>query len=364
MQGKIPHTFNEINSQPAVWADTAGIITAEAARLKAVWQALNPDSVLFIGCGSTYYLSQTAAVIFQSLTGTPSRAVPASELLLFPELILNRSGRTLLVAISRSGTTTETLQAVKRFRNLGGLTVWAITCYPESDLAATADLSLVAESAQEESVAQTRSFSSMLLLAEGLAATIGGKDVGLLGQLPEAGEALIATAKPQMELVGNQKEFETFFFLGSGLLHGVANEGMLKMKEMSLSHSQAFHFLEFRHGPVSVVGERSMVIGLLSPAALASERQLLGEMAPLGAAILEITPGPPMDGEVQTVQLTTRVPAWARPVLYLPPLQLLAYYRTIAQKLNPDSPRHLNAVVQLDPAQFAAQKAGLAGTVS
>ena len=129
------------------------------------------------------------------------------------------------------------------------------------------------------------------------------------------------------------------------------------MKEMSLSQSQAFHFLEFRHGPVSVVGEDSVVIGLVSQEAGASERQVLIEMAQLGATVLEITPGPPLDGDAQTVQLPPSLPLWVRPVLYLPPLQLLAYYRTLARDLNPDNPRHLNAVVTLDPTQLASQRA-------
>jgi glucosamine--fructose-6-phosphate aminotransferase (isomerizing) len=357
MEEKRQHTFNEIFSQPDAWADAVAVITAAAPQLQEAWAALRPHTALFVGCGSTHYLSQSAAAVFQRLTGIPSRGVPGSELLLFPELATTDPAHTLLVAISRSGTTTETLQAVKRFRGLGGPAVWAITCYPESDLATTADLTLVAASAQEQSVAQTRSFSSMLLLAEGLAAVIGGEDLAPLAKLPAAGAALISAATPQMEALGRRADLEKFFFLGSGLQYGVANEGMLKMKEMSLSHSEAFHFLEFRHGPVSMVGADSLVAGLLSPSALASERQVLQEMVQLGAAVLEITPGPPLDGAVHSVRLSPGLPAWVRPVLYLPPLQLLAYYRTLARQLNPDNPRHLEAVVTLDPAQFAGQAA-------
>jgi glucosamine--fructose-6-phosphate aminotransferase (isomerizing) len=349
------HTFNEIKSQPAVWADTLGVITAEAERIRGAWAALQPRHVLFIGCGSTHYLSLTAAAIFQMLTGLPSRAAPGSELLLFPELLLTDPAHTLLIAISRSGATTETLQAVKRFRQLGGRSVWAITCYPESDLAHTADLTLAAEAAQETSVAQTRSFSSMLLLAQGISALIGGQDLALLTLLPDMVEKLMTDTAPLMETLGRRAELEEIFFLGSGPQYGVANEAMLKMKEMSLSHSEAFHFLEFRHGPVSVLGAESLVIGLLSQTALSTEWRVLEEMAQLGATVLEITPGAAMDGSAEKIQLPQDLPAWVSPVLYLPPLQLLAYYRTITKQLDPDNPRHLQAVVTLESSQFEVQ---------
>lgn len=348
------HTLREITSQPAVWAATVDVFGEQAEAVQRAWHSARPGSVLFIGCGSTYYLSRTAAALFQETTGRPARAVPSSELLLFPSQVLANPAETLLVAISRSGTTTETLQAVKQFRRHGGQAVWAITCYPGSELARLAGLTLVAEAAQETSIAQTRSFSSMLLLAQGIAALLGGQDTGPLQQLPSLAGALLDKIAPEMEALG-RAGLESYFFLGSGPQYGIANEGMLKMKEMSLSHSEAFHFLEFRHGPKSIVGADSLVAGLVSPEASGSERQVLEEMARLGATVLEITSEPPMNGVARTVQLPATLPGWARPALYLLPLQLLAYHRTIDKGLNPDSPRHLDAVVTLDPAQFSVE---------
>jgi glucosamine--fructose-6-phosphate aminotransferase (isomerizing) len=356
------HTFDEINSQPAVWAETTAAIAAQAPEIGRAWRALQPKRALFIGCGSTHYLSLVAAALLQSATGIPARGVPASELLLFPELSLSDPAQTLLVAISRSGTTTETLLAVERFRQAGGLAVWAITCYPQSDLAEMADLVLVAEAAQETSVVQTRSFSNMLLLAQGMAAAAGGEDVRLLQRLPEMGRALLDRSLEPMEALGRRDNLERFFFLGSGLQYGVANEGMLKIKEMSLSHSETYHFLEFRHGPKSLVGKESLVVGLLSQEAYASERQVLEEMVQLGGAVLEITPREPMAPPVLSAPLPLVSPAWVRLPLYLIPLQLLAYYRTVSRQLDPDNPRNLGAVVYLDPRQFAAESGQRAGS--
>lgn len=349
------HTLTEITSQPEAWADAFSAFEVNQAALRQAWAALAPKQVLFTGCGSTYYLAQVAAALFQSLTGVPSQACPASEIVLFTNQTLSEPAQTLLIAISRSGTTTETLAAIAKFRQLGGRGVWGITCYPQSDLVQEAELNLLAEAAQEQSMAQTRSFASMLVLAQALAATVAGEDISPLARLPELGRPLIEEVAPLAETLGAQTSLKQFFFLGSGPQYGLACEAMLKMKEMSISHSEAFHFLEFRHGPKSLVDEQSLVVGLLSSAAFIPEYQVLNEMAGFGGQTLALNP---LLNNVEarwSVQLTPDLPAWARPVLYLPPLQLLGYYRAMNKGLDPDSPRNLSAVVFLDKETLTAR---------
>jgi glucosamine--fructose-6-phosphate aminotransferase (isomerizing) len=129
--------------------------------------------IVTTGCGSTYYLGKSAAYFLALYTGHAVQALPASEVWLNPKLFPVQD--TLLLAISRSGTTTETIQAVDRFRREGGAAVAVVTCYPENPLAEMADVVLSAASAQEESVVQTRSFTSMYLLSAGLAYSLGNK---------------------------------------------------------------------------------------------------------------------------------------------------------------------------------------------
>ena len=345
------YTFTEITNQTDAWAEALAAFQAGRETLQSAWSQLNPTQVIFIGCGSTYYLSQTAAALFQGVTGLPARACPSSEMLLFPEQVLPDPAQTLLVAISRSGTTTETLAAVDCFRRLGGRAVWGISCYPASALAQTCDLILPAEAAQEQSMAQTRSFSTMLLLAQALAAAIAGEDTSVLAGLPQSGGRLLEQTAILMETLGRRTDLTRFYFLGSGFQYGLANEAMLKLKEMSLSHSEAFHFLEFRHGPMSMVDEQTLLVGLLSAAARKHEQQVLAEMAALGAWTLGVNTLATSHVHYQ-IKFEGELPAWALPVLYLPSLQLLAYYRAVSKGLDPDSPRHLQAVIFLDASAF------------
>ncbi len=160
-------TFAEISSQPQIWRAAIESFHQQSAALKALWNQGGFDSVLFTGCGSTYYLAHTSAALFQQLTGINARAYPASEIVLFPDLVFRPNSTPLLITVSRSGETTETVEAVRVFRKHSNNSVIAVTCGSRSTLATQADLSFAIDSAQETSLAQTRSFASMLIVTTG-----------------------------------------------------------------------------------------------------------------------------------------------------------------------------------------------------
>ncbi|MFH1927903.1 MAG: SIS domain-containing protein [Chloroflexota bacterium] len=343
-------TWEEIRSQPQAWRATLDTFATQKAALESFLRQADFDQILVVGCGSTHYLAQTAAATLSACTGIPSRAFPSSEVLLFPSLV--PTGRTLLLTVSRSGTTTETLWALERFRKEKLGPVLAVTCYLESPLAQQADFSLVTPAGQEQSVAQTRSFTSMLLLTQALVATLARDDEKLerLRRLPDALEDLVARLEDLPQRLGDNQDIERFFFLGGGPLYGLANEAMLKTKEMSLSYAEAYHPLEFRHGPMSMVDEHTLVVGLLSDSGLAEELRVLEDMQGLGGRTLAlIEDASAFSGwrADHVIELRSGLDEWERGPLYLPLLQRLAYHRAIAKGLNPDRPHNLTAVVEL-----------------
>ena len=337
------YTRNEILSQPAAWADALQVVD-RARRGLGTFLSAKVDQVLFTGCGSTYYLSLAAAALFQESTGRIARAVPGGELFLNSGSVALAGGKTLLVAVSRSGSTTETVRAVEQFKRQGRGPVLAITNYGDQPLAGLADLALVIEKGQEESVAQTRSFASMFVAAAGLDLLAGGRTSELesMRRLPEVGEKLLGKYDSLAREFGENLAFDRFYFLGSGMRYGLACEVNLKMKEMTLTHSEPFHFLEFRHGPMSMVTENAVVVGLVSEKNSSHEQAVLNEMQARGASILRLAESG------AGVAFESNIPESARAVLYLPILQLMAFYRSMAKDLNPDRPNNLTAVVKLD----------------
>jgi glucosamine--fructose-6-phosphate aminotransferase (isomerizing) len=341
-------TYREIKSQPEAWGQAL-----EQTRVAFLPDAQDYDQVIFTGCGSTYYLSLAAAALYQELTGRAGRAVPGGELLLNPGASVAQIGREaspagdnlryLLVAISRSGTTTETIRAVEQFKKENRGQVLAISNYDE-ELSRLADVNIVIPKGQEESVAQTRSFASMYVAATGFAARMAGRNdlLDCMSTLPEIGERLLRDYETAARQTGENLDFDRFYFLGSGIRYGLACEANLKMKEMTLTHSEPFHFLEFRHGPMSMVNQKAVVVGLVSESNSSHEKAVLNEMQAKGGMLVSLAESG------ADIAFESEVPESMRGVLYLPILQLMAFHRSLAKGLNPDRPNNLSAVIKLD----------------
>ncbi len=342
-------TYTEILTQHLAWQEALCVVDAQTSALRDLWSAGHYDRVLLTGCGSTHYLSLAAAATFQQLTGTPARGAPAGELIMYPDVACPATGRTLLVAISRSAETTETLRAVQSFRSQGQGEVVVVTNYGTRALADMGAVTIAIPAGQEQSVAQTRSFASMYVATTAMAAVLAERDdLGpAMQRLPDIGASLIHKCEPLAKSLGEDLDLDRFYFLGSGPRYGLASEASLKMKEMSLTHSEPFHFLEFRHGPKSMVGPGTLVIGLLSETNRSYEEAVLQEMAALGARILAVGEAPSQGMWKTEVVLSSRIPEAVRNVLYMPVLQWMAYYRARAKGLNPDRPHNLDAVVRL-----------------
>lgn len=335
-------TRQEIYSQPEAWTAALKVLTESRRSILDLDPASRFDRILFTGCGSTYYLSLSAAALTQELTGRPSRAFPASELWLSPASSYI-AGKTLLVAVSRSGETTETLRACEAFVKDGRGELLTLSCYGDMPLAKMGALNIVLPSGQEQSVAQTRAFSTLYLGTVALACLWAGRDELFisLSKLPEAGSRLLKNYAPLAAELGRDTGIDRFYWLGSGPRYGLAAELSLKMKEMALSHSEPFHFMEFRHGPISMITPSALTIGLRSTLNGLHEAAVLEDVRALGGRVLDITEG---GGQVR---FESSLAEAVRNVLYLPLGQSIAFERSISKGLNPDRPANLESVVTL-----------------
>jgi len=345
MRGSL--TLREISEQPAAWSAALARFEKDAARVDRLFEERPPDEVIFTGCGSSYYLSMTAASAFQQIAGVRAKAVPASEILQFPDSVFARGASPMLVAASRSGTTTETLRAVKAVARRG-IPAICLTCAAHSPLARSADLAICSPAGGERSVVMTKSFSSLLVLGLLLAAQRGGdaKFHRELRRLPALGRRVVKAALPLMREIGTTAS--RFVFLGAGPAHGIAWEAMLKMTEMAQRTAMAYHPLEFRHGPIAVAGPATVAVVFGTDAGATLETALVRDLRKHGAAVVVLrdAPGRASDTEVG-VSLGVGLSDAPRSVLYLPFAQALAYWRAVGAGLDPDRPQHLTSVVCL-----------------
>jgi glutamine---fructose-6-phosphate transaminase (isomerizing) len=347
------YAHRELLRQPDEWADAARLLESRADDLRVFWSAAAPRQLFFAGCGSAYFAGMAMAAMANHLLHIPAHAAPGSEMILFPEAIFVHDLPPLMIALSRSGETSETVLAVAAYRRrYPAGKVLALHCNPSSTLAQTADYALDM-GIREEAVVQTGSLSTMLLFTLGCVALWSGENAApVLSKVSQSGAALLQHYSGLAEQLGTSPDFDRFFFLGSGAWCGVASEAMLKVKEMSFAQSEAYHTLEFRHGLGANAAERSLVVGFLSDRARDYEQAVLDELRSYGAHTLAIGANVQVTGEraFALAYPPPDVPGWVRLPLALPFIHLLGYHRALLNGRDPDRPANLTSFITLESA--------------
>ncbi|GBQ12445.1 SIS domain-containing protein [Swaminathania salitolerans] len=293
--------------------------------------APRPDHVqVVVGCGTSVHIADSIAV-FLNAHGRASRPVPGNEWTRRPHDYVPAGLPVEIVALSRSGESTETVAAARTSREAGHPVV-AITCAPQSALCAAADRLIETDTHPEEGIVMTASASLMLLL--------GMRYAGMTVGQPTTAAARTLLDRADPHLAGLIEGRTHFVFLGGGAFYGVAREGALKMQEMSLSQSEAHHPLEYRHGPISLIDERSLVIMMYHQDTLEEESLLAHDLLAKGAKVLGL-------GGPGTISLPVGGEPGTGPLVCLPVLQLLGEYVARSRNLDTLAPRHLTKVVTI-----------------
>jgi fructoselysine-6-P-deglycase FrlB-like protein len=293
--GREPFVHTEIMSQPGCWR--------RAVEVAARSQELLPrdgERVAVAGCGTSWFMAQAYASLREATGRGETDAFAASEM---------PRGRRYdrLLAITRSGTTTEVLELLHQVR--GRQPTLAVTADPASAVLDAADQAIVLDFADERSVVQTRFATTTLAL---LRASLGQD----LGPVVAAAEQAVVDDLPAGLLERSQ-----FTFLGSGWTVGLANEAALKLREACSAWAESYPAMEYRHGPISITDARSAVWFLTTPPASLPE-----EVAATHALVLTPT-GDPMAELVRVQRLSVVLAA--------------------AKGLDPDRPRNLSRSVIL-----------------
>lgn len=335
-------TYDEICTQSEALQRTLEIMMDKKV------EAVAEDKVyLFTGCGTSYYLALAAARFFQAVTKKPAMAVPASEIFMNPEQIFVPNQAYKMIVISRSGTTSEVISALKFLDGKDSISTLAVTCKEDSEMVKIAGDSIVLDHINEKSVVMTQSFSCMYYALQLFAAKVLGNQVLLneLKTIPSfAGQIFKQT--DAVKKIADNLNYKRFIFLGSGLYNGLACEGTLKLKEMTQTECETYSKLEFRHGPISIVDEHTVAILLSEEKTKELDHSLSQDIQAFGGYTVAIGNYVDSDAADQTIYFGTSLSDYASSVLAMPFLQMLAYYRAVRLGLNPDQPKNLNQVVK------------------
>ena len=340
-------TYKEIYGQPVSFQAVNDTLDTIFKTLDEVF-AEKYDEVIFTGCGTSLYLAQASAHAFSTCTGISAKGMCCSELYYFPETYVGNGKKVLVVPMTRKSYTTEVRMAIDKVRSYPGVKSLAITCDPDSSK--YNDYMLLSPETPEDSVIMTRSFTSMIYLAVVMSYYVGGKKEKIEQLKDYAANAesfLKATDEMAKKIVAEHPECNLFITLGQGINYGIANECMNKMKEMSLSNSEAYYTLEYRHGPMSLVDDKTLIILLGNDDTVDGDAKLLTQMKEYGAKVLAI--GNNASKDFTDVDYTLDMPYGYDSLQNAPIIgyigQLIGYYVAELKNLNADSPRHLTQAI-------------------
>jgi len=346
------HTLQEILSQPRTWSETETRLR-ESRLLETFADLFSPRSPwLFVGCGSSYYLSRLIAALWTKHFSIAATGVPASELLFAPDETLRRLGAEQIVLMSRSGETTEVLRAAELLRGRKTVQTLGVTCNPKSVLEELCTHTFKLTWADEASTVMTRSFSAILLAFQRLGLQfVGNHELSAaLDQLPRRGQAWLNTHAKKIRAFAARNKFADYVFLGQGAHYWLAQEAGLKVTEMSSSYAQVYHSLEFRHGPRSIAGPSTLITLFISEAAAEEETLLVKELKELGAGICVVVNR--VTSELRKysdllIELGLEGPEFARYAVSAIPAHLMGTAIGLRKGLNPDAPKNLTRAVVL-----------------
>lgn len=311
---------------------------------------------VFTGSGSSYYAAAAGAELLRHLTGLDASARPASEVWLLPDRHLTPA--TVLVAFSRTGTTTEPVGAVAQASERGVRSI-AVSLAGDSPLLESADEALHLASVPERGRVMTGSFANLMLASQWIAAEIAarhGVDVdayrqgfGILGQA--VSDALPGFDELAREVAAVHPPHHVFLGLGPNLPS--CTDAALKVKEMTRLAAESYSPLEFRHGPIATLTPETCVWIVSSTASAPFDSILVDDLELLGGHAWVI--GPPLSRTLppnaRAVPSDERLPDWLQGNFAAPLLQLVTYHQTLALGLDPQSVRHLDRRLQphVDP---------------
>lgn len=307
--------------------------------------------ILIVACGTSYHAGLIGKGIFESLLHIPVEVEIASEFS-YREPLINQE--TLVIVISQSGETADTLAALREAKNKGA-SVLAITNVLSSTIERESDYGVYIWSGPEIAIASTKAFTAMLLveyllglyLAQ-IKGTISENDadviIAALRSLPEAAGKLLNATKQYEKIAQKYKEKEDAFFLGRGFDWPLALEGALKLKETSYIHAEGYAAGEFKHGTLALVTDETFMIALcLQKKTYEKTLANVKECRARGAQILALA----LEGDREVAKFADDViylpdiNNFVTPILGVIPLQLLAYNISKARGCNVDQPRNL-----------------------
>ncbi|RLI78432.1 glutamine--fructose-6-phosphate transaminase (isomerizing) [Archaeoglobales archaeon] len=344
--------IKEIHETPKVVEDTLSEYVSDEIELDVSFAA-GISEILIIACGTSYHAGLIGKYVIEGLTGIPVRVEYASEFNYHPLLV----GRPLAIAITQSGETADTLEAMKKAKKFGARVV-TITNVLGSTATRIADHTLYIRAGPEICVAATKSFIAQLIVLYVLALKLANLPRHEINELilelkliPERIQRIL-DAKDEIEKIAKRlAKFENMMYVGRGIGYPIALEGALKMKEISYIHAEGYPAGELKHGPFALLGEKTPVIAsVIEDPTYEIMLNNIKEVKARDSIVVAIAneDDKEIDKYVDWVVKVPKTNPMFSPITQSVALQILAYYTAKERGCEIDKPRHLAKSVTVE----------------
>ncbi len=355
--------LKEIHEQPEAIKNTIAVNMKKEEFLPDLQFPTNIDQIYIIACGTSYFAGITGGEVIEEISGIPVRSALASEFR-YRKNLINKN--TLVIVLSQSGETADTLMAIKHAKSYGSV-IWGIVNVLGSSIAREVDKVFYTQAGPEISVASTKAYTTQLILcymiALRIAKQIGKIDSFVYNEIAKEIKSLPEKVAKTIEkyddkYLKNIKDIANFlsnknsvFYMGRNKDYFVSQEGALKLKEISYIHAEAIAAGELKHGSIALITDTTPVIAMATQSDT-FEKMIsnIKEVKARGAFVIALA----KDGAKNIDQVADRVlsiPSCSdifTPILSVVPLQLLAYYTALVMGKDVDKPRNLAKSVTVE----------------
>jgi len=341
-------TFEEITSQYESLERTWDYFEKMREVIKSFLKEHRHKSIIFLGSGSSYALCKSAESIFSTDTCFKSNSFAAGDMMLnFPhyENIVHNS---LLIALSRSGSTSEVIEVFEKSKGFASGTI-SICAREKSPLSEIVDLSLEIPWAFDESICQTRTVTNLYASCLMLLASYTGDETiwSELNDGIDKGKQLVQTSLPAVEEFVNSSEWDKAVILADTHLYGIGEEAALAFKEICRIHSNSYHVLDVRHGPMVLIDNKTLAILAVAPFGLDLQKDLVSDLKSKGAKVITVGP---RENELKSdlhIKIGSFTNYAVSGIQFILIPQLVSYFKAIKKGVNPDLPEGLKPWIEL-----------------
>lgn len=342
-------TEAEILDTPQALATTLQYFTDHSKEIEQFF-AKNPQrKFTILGCGSSYMLSKSAAAVFASYADTSANAIPAGDYIVDTEFWAETVQDSIVIALSRSGMTSEMVRAVRHIKDTFHCPVISITAKEGNDLSPMSELDVFLPWIYDNSVCQTRTVTNLYAAVLLLAATYAEDSIlssSVLSAVEKNGIFHLKNRQTLAEVAA--RDWDNVVVLADGPVCGIAEEGALAFTEISMLTGRYFHLLDYRHGPIVVSNEKTLTLILLRPGEEVLQGAMVRDVISHGGTVVTVSEKPEnlynSSAHIQ-IEGIDSFAAWGIPFIFI--AQMISLLKSVSLGGNPDQPKGLDSYISL-----------------